>query len=365
MLRAIILALVLSVAFGAIIPIATEYAEAGAKKELLRKKKKKNRAKVNRKYFTSNYTKRKKRLRKFRKSNRTTTAGNNGKSIKKYRRSRRYNAKKIVRKTNRVRKKSTAKRYTKKRRAGSSKKYANVKYRKAKYRKATYRKVRKKRSVRKYSANWMRSYHAKKSRQQKIIVRKRNMRLKRIRLAKQNQSIRVSTKNNYLSPVTTFQNPAQSFISQDDSARQMEQIQMNQVQTFDNNGEVSLDIIGASVGETSLKGRNKTVGGISTTTLRRTVIDRMIQENGWVENDYQKEIGGKKVYVVVAKSEDKKNQIQSRTFYFTESNGQIYRVSAKAPNDSSEQLVKKTERVIETLEQPKDRPQQAQASNTQ
>ncbi len=362
MLRAIILALVLFVAFSAIIPIATEYAEAGAKKELLRKAKKKNRAKVNRKYFTSNYIKRKKRLRKFRKSNRTTTARNDGKSFAKSRKSRRYNAGK----KSRVRKTSTGKRYTKKRRARSSGKYTNAKYRKAKYRKATHRKTRKKSRVRKYSAEWMRSYNAVKSSQQKIVKRKRNMRLKRIRLEKQNQSIRISTKNNYLSPVTIFQNPAQSFVSENDSARQTEPIQLNQLQTIDSNGEVSLDVVGNSVGETSLKGRNKTVGGVSTTTLRRTIIDRMIQENGWVENDYQKEIGGKKVYVVVAKSEDKNNRIQSRTFYFTESNGQIYRVSAKAPDESSEQLVKKTERIIETLEQPSEKPQQARIniSNT-
>ncbi len=34
----------------------------------------------------------------------------------------------------------------------------------------------------------------------------------------------------------------------------------------------------------------------------------MIQENGWVENDFQKEIGGKKVYVVVAKAPDTNNR---------------------------------------------------------
>lgn len=41
-------------------------------------------------------------------------------------------------------------------------------------------------------------------------------------------------------------------------------------------------------------GHAKSVGGVPTTQLRRDVIDRMVKENGWVVNDYQKEIAGQK-----------------------------------------------------------------------
>ncbi len=56
------------------------------------------------------------------------------------------------------------------------------------------------------------------------------------------------------------------------------------------------------------------VGGVSTSSLRRNVIDKMMREDGWVVNDYQKDINGKKVYVVVAQS-SVKGVVQSRLFY--------------------------------------------------
>jgi hypothetical protein len=121
-----------------------------------------------------------------------------------------------------------------------------------------------------------------------------------------------------------------------------------------------MDVMGPAVGDTMTSGRNAMVGGVSTTALRRSVIDKMIQENGWVENDYHKQIGDKKVFVVVAKSADRNNRVQSRTFYFTESNGQIYRVSTKAPVDRSEQVVQKSEKLIRSLQTPGGRVQQAQ-----
>ena len=101
----------------------------------------------------------------------------------------------------------------------------------------------------------------------------------------------------------------------------------------------------------------KTVGGVPTTSLRRNVIDRMIKENGWVVNDYQKEIGGKKVYVVVAQSEGAGGRVQSRVFYFAEADGRIYSVSTNAPTDSSERLAAESEKVINSL--VRRQPQQA------
>ena len=65
----------------------------------------------------------------------------------------------------------------------------------------------------------------------------------------------------------------------------------------------------------------------------------MIRENGWVVNDYQKQIGGKKVYVVVAQSPGTGGQIQSRLFYFTEVDGRIYSVATNSPTvEASERI---------------------------
>lgn len=119
--------------------------------------------------------------------------------------------------------------------------------------------------------------------------------------------------------------------------------------TVGSDGLVSLEVVGPAVGETVAAGRRRTLGGVSTTTLRRTVIDQMIREGGWVENDFHRNINGKNVYVVVAKSPDKSNRTQSRTFYFTESGGRIYRVSTRAPEESTEEAARRSEEMIRSL----------------
>ncbi len=124
-------------------------------------------------------------------------------------------------------------------------------------------------------------------------------------------------------------------------------------------GSASLTVVTDALKRTVPLGRTKTIGGVSTTVLRRTVIDRMIRENGWVENDFHKNIGGKKVYVVVAKSTDVNNQVLSRTFYFAEVNGRIYNLATKARKENSDRLVKQSEKIMESLQNPNPRVQQA------
>jgi hypothetical protein len=135
--------------------------------------------------------------------------------------------------------------------------------------------------------------------------------------------------------------------------------QTQQQQEYTASGDVSVEVFGSAVGETVTKGRNTMVGGVSTTMLRRTVIDQMIRESGWVENDYQKEVDGKKVYVVVAKAPDKNNNVRAKTYYFTESNGKIYRVAATAKQSTPETASKESEDAIRRLEGAAAPPQQA------
>lgn len=76
----------------------------------------------------------------------------------------------------------------------------------------------------------------------------------------------------------------------------------------------------------SAAGRNQ-IGGVSFATLRRTVIDKMIEERGWVYNDLEREIGGRRVFVVLAQTADQ----QAWLYYFTELNGQVHRLAVKTP----------------------------------
>jgi len=108
--------------------------------------------------------------------------------------------------------------------------------------------------------------------------------------------------------------------------------------------------------------RNKSVGGVSTVALRRTVIDKMFKEQGWVVNDYQKDVDGKKVYVVVAQSPGA-GGVQSRVFYFMEVDGRVYNLATSAPVNNSEKLAQDSEKVLNSLKRLS-RPVQASAAAT-
>ena len=149
-----------------------------------------------------------------------------------------------------------------------------------------------------------------------------------------------------------------AFVDQEQSQTGDEESQPAVQLVMNSDGTVSMVVVGQATGETIDFGRRRTLAGVSTTALRRTVIDQMIRENGWVENDYHKEVAGQKVYVVVAKAPDEKNRIQSKTFYFAESKGRIYKVSASAPKDSPDEAVKRSEQMVKSL-QSEEREQQA------
>jgi hypothetical protein len=231
--------------------------------------------------------------------------------------------------------------------------------------------AKKKLKVKKYSKQWWRQYRARMNRRKALQARKRQMRLRQIRLARKTE-----TAPNGETPVKTSRQPVAKQVREDNaptllpsgetapkswkkSQSSQSELQFN---INDDNGSqlgsASIAVVGPATGDGDA-GRVKTVGGVPTASLRRNVIDRMIRENGWVVNDYQKEIGGKKVYVVVAQSEGKGGSVQSRMFYFAEADGRIYSVSTNSPNDSTERIAEESEKVINSLVRRRDNPQQA------
>jgi hypothetical protein len=228
-----------------------------------------------------------------------------------------------------------------------------------------------KKKIKKYSKKWWRLYRAKMNRKKSLQARKRSMRLRQIRMAKAKQE-------NGDTPVKNSKQVAQKTVKEDNSPAllpsgdsapktwkksQSSQAEL-QFRVDDDNGSqlgsASISVVGPSMGSDDDKAKTKTLGGVPTTSLRRNVIDRMIKENGWVVNDYQKEIGGKKVYVVVAQSEGTGGRVQSRVFYFAESDGRIYSVSTNSTNDSSERLAEESEKVINSLVRSRQNTQQAE-----
>ena len=233
----------------------------------------------------------------------------------------------------------------------------------------------KKKKIKKYSRAWWRLYHQRQRRNKTLAARKRALQLRQETLAQQrlengddsqsavnivNKSGQKDAKENSATAAVlpsgesapsgwkrgqTTKSELQ-FRVDDDGGKQI--------------GSASLSVVGPAMGaDQDNGGRNKTLGGVSTSALRRTVIDRMMKEEGWVVNDYQKDLGGKKVYVVVAQSRGANGQIQSRNFYFTEVEGRIYNLATNSPNETSERLAQESERVINSLQRAT-RPTQAE-----
>jgi hypothetical protein len=224
----------------------------------------------------------------------------------------------------------------------------------------------------KYSKAWWRQYHARQRRKRALAARRRALRLRQLRLAKARQTSDTGNKADKKSaknvPIKAEDTTVALLPSGDAapkgwkrSAATGGELQFR----VDNNsgaqiGSAAISVVGPSMGETGDRGRTHFLAGVPTTSLRRDVINRMIRENGWVVNDYQKEIGGKNVYIVVAQSPAFGGRLQSRMFYFTEADGRIYSVTTNSSTDEAERLAEESEKVINSL-QNRPRPMQQAA----
>ena len=107
----------------------------------------------------------------------------------------------------------------------------------------------------------------------------------------------------------------------------------------------------ASVSRAFGREQRNVLGGLSFTDLRRTVIDRMISTGGWVVNDRQREIGGHRVFEVIAQtpaSSDGRTE-QVWNFYFTEINGRIYSLTTHTGSGFTERLAADAEKFLSSF----------------
>jgi len=200
---------------------------------------------------------------------------------------------------------------------------------------------------RKYSKRWWRQYHARMRKRRALARRRRALRLRQLRLAKAHQASKSSEPADKKVMVKTSAVVEQPNLlpSGDEAPRGWKKVSMTPGElkfgVSDSSGaqigSASITVVGPSMGTTSTAGRSHTLGGVPTTSLRRDVINRMIGENGWVVNDYQKDVNGSTVYVVVAQSQNG-GRVSARTFYFAEVDGRIYSVSTTSTPESAERL---------------------------
>lgn len=230
-----------------------------------------------------------------------------------------------------------------------------------------YKKKRNWKGVKKYSKRWWQLYRAQERRKKAMARRRRALRLRQLRLARARQAREQNSRaGRSAAPASTAKKTA-VLPSGEAAPKGWEPGDSSNTEVKfrvagsggAEVGSASISVMGPATGDTVATGRNRSVGGVPTTSLRRDVINRMIRENGWVVNDYQKEVGGKTVYVVVAQSQEPSGRVQSRLFYFTEAGGRVYSVAANSSTDAADRLAEESEKVIQSLQSRQRNLQQA------
>ena len=212
------------------------------------------------------------------------------------------------------------------------------------------------RKYKKYSKRWWRQYHARMKKRRALAARRRALRLKQLRLAEARKTEKSESQDKKVMVKTSAVEPS-LLPSGEEAPRGWKKVSATSGElrfgvsdsSGQNVGSASISVMGPAMGETKTIGRNTTLAGVPTTSLRREVINRMINENGWVVNDYQKDVNGQSVYVVVAQSQNG-GRVNSRVFYFTEVEGRIYSVATTSNPDSADRLKEETEKVINSLQ---------------
>lgn len=92
------------------------------------------------------------------------------------------------------------------------------------------------------------------------------------------------------------------------------------------------------------------LAGTPVADLRRIVIDKMVSAGGWVTNDFMREVNGKRIFIVTARTPgDTLTPEKAWTFYFTEAGGRIYGLTTDTPLEFADRMSNEAERYIETL----------------
>lgn len=118
-------------------------------------------------------------------------------------------------------------------------------------------------------------------------------------------------------------------------------------------GQMSLSVVALSrpnpVFLTSREEKNM-LAGLPVSDLRRIVIDKMVAAGGWVTNDFVREVNGKRVFVVMARTPgDTLTPERAWTFYFTEAGGRIYGLTTDSSLEFADRMSREAERYMETL----------------
>ena len=218
------------------------------------------------------------------------------------------------------------------------------------------KKYKKQKKHKKHSKRWWQQYRARMKKKRALQARRRTMRLRQLRVARKHGNANRPKAVAAAQPKPVEDQSAAMLPSGHTAPAGWRRANSTSGEvnfSVDNgNGSAAISVVGPATGESVDTGRNRTVGGVPTSALRREVINRMIRENGWVVNDYQKMIGGRSVYVVVAQSQNG-GRVHSRMFYFTQADGRIYSVATNSAADAADRIAEESEKVIFSLAGPR------------
>jgi hypothetical protein len=96
--------------------------------------------------------------------------------------------------------------------------------------------------------------------------------------------------------------------------------------------------------------QSRMLAGVAFSDLRRIVIDKMINAGGWVINDYERQVNGARVFVVIARTpSDGRSPEKSWNFYFAEVDGKIYSLTLNTPLEFSDRLAAEGEKFLNSF----------------
>lgn len=120
-------------------------------------------------------------------------------------------------------------------------------------------------------------------------------------------------------------------------------------------GEATISAVASPPGgANSLPSRlqRQSIGGVPLAQLRHSVIEKMITSNGWVTNDFEREIAGHRVFVVIAQTpapQGSAGGAQSWAFYFAEVDGAVYRLATDAPVEFTDRMAADAGQMLASL----------------
>jgi len=216
--------------------------------------------------------------------------------------------------------------------------------------KKSYHKKKKKKKLKKYSRAWWKWYKAKKSRQKALSLRRKMLKLRQAKLANRTKAATTTPLIASTPEILSDGEPLpRGWKLSNSSSSEMTYIVGDEFGST--LGTVAFALVGFAKPDNDWR-RNKTLAGVELSVLRRIVIDRMMREQGWVVNDYQKEINGRKVFVVVAQVQQTSGNVRTRLFYFTEVDGKIYSLATNSSPEATDAIAEATEKVLANFRRP-------------